>query len=322
MVPDRGIRSRWGIVIALVGYLTFHGLPVLAQAPVGEWVPEPSPPVERQTQRSAQTGQRAPEPPPVPIRIIKSPSEATDDAAREAKADEHDAKDLNAQIRAASAAEAQWWPAWAGAILTALGTVLLVWTLFETRKANQLARDTYLADQRPWISVTISPGGPARITKNGINLAYNISVQNNGKSPAFNVSPHIKTINWVNDKNIIQIQKDLSDGVGVWNWDGITLFPAKCHRHTVDDVLTHSDRIASQRARTSGDDGIGRDMRLFLVGCVSYTDRLTGSDVKHQTGFIVEVVNLSGQLSSGGSSEDDTPDNFSIRRWRYDGRVD
>src|SRR4051794_29970003 len=101
MVPNRSHGGHWSVVAAAVGCLALIDFAALAQPPDGQRVAQPSPSVEGKAQREAQPGYRPPEPPPVPVRIVKSPGEAAGDAAREAKSDEHDVKDLDAQIRAA-----------------------------------------------------------------------------------------------------------------------------------------------------------------------------------------------------------------------------
>ena len=71
MVPDRSHGGYWRVVAAVVGFLIATAYTALARAPEGQGVPEPSPAVEGQAHGGAPPGYRPPEPPPVPIRIIR-----------------------------------------------------------------------------------------------------------------------------------------------------------------------------------------------------------------------------------------------------------
>lgn len=213
MVPDRGIRSRWGVIVALVGYLIFHGLPALAQAPEGQGVAHPSPAVEGESQGGADRSQGPTEPPPVPIRIIQSPDETAHEAAREAKSDQHESDDLAAQQKAADSAQLaaaagqrQVEAAWAAAILSLIGTALLVWTLCETRKTAKAATDGVIAadraakaaeqaniemrhSQRAWVCQTMVKTAADFNSKDGLTfrLRHRLVWMNAGQTPALQV---------------------------------------------------------------------------------------------------------------------------------------
>ncbi|MBU1324377.1 MAG: hypothetical protein KJ676_03980 [Alphaproteobacteria bacterium] len=108
----------------------------------------------------------------------------------EAEAREHDAEDLEAQERAASAAEEQIWPAWAAAVLTLIGTGLLVWNLCEARRATALAREHMSTDLRAWV-LPLSPAfdSSSNTTVDGGIVYANatllaVAFQNVGRSPA------------------------------------------------------------------------------------------------------------------------------------------
>lgn len=65
-------------------------------------------------------------------------------------------------------------------------------TAKSAEEANRLARDSYIATQRAWIRVEISPGGPLIYDVNGLNLTFDVRLTNVGNSPALNVFPHIQ----------------------------------------------------------------------------------------------------------------------------------
>lgn len=71
--------------------------------------------------------------------------------SRETKSDERQNRDLDAQIRAADAAEQQVFPSWLAAILSFAGTLLIIWSLKIARDANRIARE----GQRPWLDFEV-----------------------------------------------------------------------------------------------------------------------------------------------------------------------
>ena len=126
-------RCYWLPVIVVVGLVLGN------QTPCAQGIPGPAPSPEKQTSQGA--GQSKQEPFRLPVIIFETPEQAMADQRRQAESDKHDAADLDAQKRAAQAAEEQVFPSWLGTILGALGTALLIWTLFETRKSTRTARD-------------------------------------------------------------------------------------------------------------------------------------------------------------------------------------
>ncbi len=115
------------IIVAAFGWLI-----LAAQAPSSERMASPSPAPEQQSSKQTNGKYRPAEQSALPIRIVQGEADAEDAKAREAKSEDHDSKDLKAQIRAADAAEQQIFPSWLAAILSFMGTGLIVWTLIET----------------------------------------------------------------------------------------------------------------------------------------------------------------------------------------------
>ena len=154
------------------------GLVLCGQAPSAEGVPNPSPTPKNQAANGAQDPERNPK--PLAVTIVESSEEAKTGEARQAKGDEHDARDLDAQIRAADAAEKQIAPSWLAAILSTFGTLLIIWTLALTRKANAISRDA----NRAWLSISVSDTGKFWINAEELEFYFDVTLQNHGDSPA------------------------------------------------------------------------------------------------------------------------------------------
>lgn len=177
-------RSYWLPIFAIVGIVLW------GQPPRAEGVPSPSPtPKEQPEQAASKSGKN---PPSVPVIVIETPEQAVTRDAAEKKSQEHDAKDLEAQINAANASDrgataAEWQivPTWLGAVLSFVGTCLILWTLLLTRQANQISREIGEAQVRAYLSIETPrligdvglPDGSSRI-RGGCN------VKNIGNSPA------------------------------------------------------------------------------------------------------------------------------------------
>jgi hypothetical protein len=56
-------------------------------------------------------------------------------------------------------------------------------------EGNQLARESYIADQRAWIKMDVAVGGPLFYNVNGLNVTLLFRMTNVGKTPALNVFP-------------------------------------------------------------------------------------------------------------------------------------
>lgn len=59
-------------------------------------------------------------------------------------------------------------------------------------EANQLARESYVADQRAWIKMDVEVGGPLHYNVNGLNVTLRFRMTNVGKTPALNVFPTLQ----------------------------------------------------------------------------------------------------------------------------------
>lgn len=178
-------RSYWLSIFAIVGWLTLWSQPPSAQG-----VPSPSPTPEEQSQDSTKAGQ--PYPPSLPVTIIETPDQAISRDAAEKEGRKHDAKDLDAQIRAAdagergaTAAERQIIPTWLGAILSFVGTLLILATLILTQKSNAIAQDTADRQLRAYVLVEGIMLGKDPTDPKGVAAVVN--TKNFGLTPGKNV---------------------------------------------------------------------------------------------------------------------------------------
>ncbi len=163
------------------------GLALWSQSPHAQGIPTPSPTPEEQADKP--TGKSAPNPSGIPVTIIETLEQAKAGDAREKESHDHDAKDLDAQIRAADAGErgataAEWQiiPTWLGAILSFIGTCLILWTLFLTRQANYISRDTSRRQLRAYL---FTSGASFERIEGGFILT--VELRNSGQTPAFKV---------------------------------------------------------------------------------------------------------------------------------------
>ena len=127
-------RGGWSVLAAVAGLI------LRGQAPRAQGVSSPTPTPKEQSNERARDGRD--QPAPIRVEVVESAEATIANEAREAKSDHHDAEDLKAQIRAADAAKEQVSPAWLAAILSGVGTLLIVWTLCLTRQANRISQDT------------------------------------------------------------------------------------------------------------------------------------------------------------------------------------
>ena len=284
MVLDRRYGSNWRLVVAAIGCLILSSSEPSAQTPDRQWMPHPGPAVEAETQREARGGRHPSEPPPVPVRIIQTIEEAEYNAAREAKSDQHDAEDLKAQVRAADAASEQIAPSWAAAVLSGIGTILLVWTLCETRKtakaavagvkaANRAAKAAEQANlesrysQRAWVSFSkLQPS--ADIGDDGKVLCFHFKFvwSNSGPTPAINATMRFASFNAANSYNFRTFPEHLLIGD---NERATTIGPSlPAYSGSFELTREHIEMI------------IGKTRRVFFWSRVEYFDIFNSVDLR------------------------------------------
>jgi hypothetical protein len=179
-------RRGWPFVITFGGFLALSNFGV-SQTPNHEPATTPSPPIKEQLTKGTNREISSAYDSALPVRVIESAADSEHTREREAKSDEHDAKDLKAQERAANAAEKQILPTWAAAILTAFGTGLLVWNLFETRKSNKISEDTAKRQLRAYVYVVPQNDEHFSWDKHGRFQGCRLAIRNLGVTPAYKV---------------------------------------------------------------------------------------------------------------------------------------
>ena len=184
---DRSNGGRWCLIVTLIGYVTLVVYAGFAQPERRPPVTESGQAIQGRTYRGADRQQRPSLMPGwlLAIEAGEKASAADCGDAKECRAEQRNYSDLRAQWHAAEGAHGQLyfarWQTWLGGA----GTVLIFFALlFSARatkaavKSNKIARDTYIADQRLWVAVTISPGGPAFLDQIGARIKYKIAVEN------------------------------------------------------------------------------------------------------------------------------------------------
>lgn len=212
--------GKYRIWIAVAGFFLI-GLGKAAESPKGSRMPHSSPPEKGQTENKARGNEYPTENAPLPVRVVQSPSDAAHGAGREAKADEHEAKDLDAQVRQAGASEQQAAASWWAVVLTGLGSGFLLWTLFETRRTANAARqsaDAFMVAERPNLifeSVKIfgldelPDDDPDSGEPSTPHLGFKI--KNHGRSPA-----------WITQSSFDLIISDTLPDSPVWKEDEVS----------------------------------------------------------------------------------------------------
>ena len=173
------IAATAALILLQVATVAWSQTPPKHQA-----VANPSPITEHQVARDPNTNERPTAQSPLPVQIIQSPTDATHADAREAKADRHDEENLSAQVRTAVAAEKQLRIGWIASALSTVGTLLLVWTLLETRKSSAAARvqaESFIHSERAYVKLShVLPG----VKLEGASSEVALEVKNWGKTPS------------------------------------------------------------------------------------------------------------------------------------------
>lgn len=195
-------RSYWLPILAVVGLTQA----ALGQAPNRERLSAPSPSIKEQPTHSPDAKTYPSEDAPLPIRIIESATDAKHTLAREARSDKYDAEDLKTQKRAADATEKQITTSWIAAFLSFGGTLLILWSLREARRANSLAKDALAQSERhariglrAYLSakpadIVIVPIAKTADGKRIIEVQIIFSLANSGSTPARNIASGINIL--------------------------------------------------------------------------------------------------------------------------------
>jgi hypothetical protein len=163
------------------------------------------------------------------------------------------------------------------------------------KKSANVARDTLIVNNRPWMAVSISIGSDLTYDQQGdARVVIVFMLKNVGNSPAANVTVHAEIVPVFGDP--MPFQKELSDRAKLrpdsLNIDGVTLFPGETqtHAHDLPITLASIQEYAQRIAANCGDEITKAWSGTFLptlVGCVDY--KFTFEEGHHQTGFILDL---------------------------------
>ncbi|TWB12190.1 hypothetical protein FBZ99_107240 [Rhizobium sp. ERR 1071] len=159
---------------------------------------------------SAQTSQEAEF--SVPVRIVPDKLSLEEELRQRSAAERHDALDLEAQQRsaiaaerAAAASETQLSIGWLQLVVSVIGalgliiTLLLTWASTKAAaaaakaalNANQLARENFILDQRPWIKLE-RPIIQLAEHQGTFAIQFSVEATNVGKTPAKETELHLQ----------------------------------------------------------------------------------------------------------------------------------
>lgn len=329
MVPDRGIRSRWGVVITLIGYIALVGYAVLAQPEYRSPIAQPGHAVQAEADRKSEDNQ----PPPYPVTTLKAFRAAEDAGAadcgtsEECRTEQRDYSDLQAQWEAAKGAQGQLqfarWQTWIAGLGTALVAIALYYTAKATRaalEANKINRESYLADQRPWVSVDAAIGGDLIWNENGANFSFDFALKNVGKTPAISASVDVSVLIKIGKMRFEEDQSAFADTCKKHGRVmGFTIFPDQAI--DIGQGLSKSNQEVEDAAREIGPN----NDKIFpiLIGQATYY--ASGETEPHQTGFIYQIMRIkNGRPTMAISRGDgDIPANqLLLQHWHKPGRVD
>jgi hypothetical protein len=186
------VRARYVLVFCLL----FAGSTGAAQHPFHRGF-KPSPPLQSHAPADPWQNHFPTDDAPFPVRVIPSPADSANRAAQEARTDKYQAANLQSQMRQADASESEARAAWIALVAAIIAGVLLLWTLYETRrtaKASAIAAaaaensaNAAIAAQRAWLAAAVTPASPLTFADNVCQLSIKIACSNKGHSPATNL---------------------------------------------------------------------------------------------------------------------------------------
>lgn len=148
----------------------------------------------------------------VPVHIVPDKLSLEEELRQRSSAERHDALDLEAQQRsaiaaerAAAASETQLWIGWLQLVVSVIGalgliiTLLLTWASTKASaaaakaalNANQLARENFILDQRPWIKLE-RPIIQLAEHQGTFAIQFSVEATNVGKTPAKETELHLQ----------------------------------------------------------------------------------------------------------------------------------
>jgi hypothetical protein len=289
-------RQKTGIAALIVG-VVFGCLPVQSQEPSPS-TGEPRQPEQTQAQpaqQSPSSNQQSAAPPPIIVNVHPAPK--TEEEAAQERHERHEKSELDRRLVDLTA-ELAYFTAGLFAATIALfnataGLAFFGWRQSKDMKASivvakvaadaakesaDVAKDTLVATNRPWISVGISIGSDLTYDGQGdARVIINFVLKNVGKSPAANVQIDAEIVPIFGDTR--PFQKAIADRnkirpAGLGNL-GVTLFPdeIQTHSHNLPISRASIDTHVKKMAADFGDDAakkMGLTFLATLVGCVDY----------------------------------------------------
>lgn len=167
------------------------------------------------------------------------------------------------------------------------------WTAAQRQIANQ--QEIFQAQQRPWVKVRVEKGGPLKFTPDGFgSLPLKITVENVGKSPAFNIQLGIWSFlasavrkdmhaEWKQRCERVRMEPLDNPGRGFILLPGDQVSMEEAGLGPLAVVGIRPDEIAQSLIEENGKKVID----LSFYGCVDYA--FSSHKEHHQTGFAFRI---------------------------------
>jgi hypothetical protein len=150
-----------------------------------------------------------------------------------------------------------------------------------------LTRETFVANQRPWIKVTVKAIEPLEVKADVVHLWLSIKFENIGNTPALRVSHVIWTHPGPEGGTVWDTYRRLSEFVKGKEPDPhrdlVVLFPGDSH-------VYKDYRALASWYKKQVDAGVqrGSERGLYFCVCVNYASSV--GDAQYQTGFIFQPL--------------------------------
>lgn len=236
---------------------------------------------------------------PLPVTITQEPAELERLRESDRVSRDHEEKDLEAQVRAATAAEEQIVPAWWQAIGGAVAAIFLVWTLVETRKtANAAVRQAKItaSEAQPFLHPVVThfslhPEVDAIRDNHPYRPSITLKFRNIGKTPAMLQRAGVKLClvegdNFARPEALDNIPSVLtSDVIASGEVGG-----SRAWQYEKDIGLEETMRLAASGEQENF-------MRFYVTGYVVYDDVF---NTRHTRRFLLKVRQSGFQATRGG----------------------
>jgi hypothetical protein len=182
-----------------------------------------------------------------------------------------------------------------------------------TELSVRVAREAYIASERPWVSVDAVVGSDLLRKPHGIEFGVNFTVKNFGKSPAVNVHIfyEVVTLKLAQDQfsGVRQRINQMAIQGKAGKEMGIQLFP------TEEEVIPWISSLSNDEiedAKKSYAPPAGMLPSFFVIGSVFY--QLPFDEEVHQTGFNYYVLSIGDPRYPKGSDVPEFGESFPMAR--------